>query len=131
MYYVAEIVSIVIQTLIFVRIKYYKFKAMKQTGVEDESTTWKNVFLNKMANQSIASVSTAFITIAGIFIVAMLANRLNVMNQKQMFEKQSMVIIVYLGVPAMFAYSVVLMLYVHHKKLRKAVWTELKERFHF
>jgi len=105
MYYVAEIVSIVIQTLIFVRIKYYKFKAMKQTGVEDESTTWKNVFLNKMANQSIASVSTAFITIAGIFIVAMLANKLNVMNQKQIFDKQSMVIIVYLGVPAMSIFN--------------------------
>ena len=115
----------------FIRIKYYKFKATKKIGPENESTNWKNVILDKMAKQSLASVTLTLVTVLGIIVVAMFANRLNAMDQKQMFENQSMIIVVYLGLPATFAYLFVIMMYIKHKKLRKAVWSELKERLGF
>lgn len=124
-YHVLEITSLLVQLVICIRIKYYKFQMKHKVQNED----LKHIFVAQMSKDSLVNLTTSLINILAIVALRYCTSKLDSMNYAQIIENRDLILFTYLIFPPLFAYVVIVMLYARHSKLRKSVWNELKESF--
>ena len=122
-YNTIELSSILLQIVVSMRIKFYKF----QTVSEQERSTFKSSFLFDVSKQSLATMSTNILNVITIIMALRIPAILSRMNADEMVQHQDLILFAYLVLPALFGYFVPLLFYIKHKKLRVAILNEYKD----
>ena len=122
-YNIVEISSILLQVVISLRIKFYKFSTMN----EQERSNFKSSFLFDVSKQSLATLSTNFLNVLAIVLALRIPAILSQMNAEEMVQHQNLILFAYLIVPPLLGYFVTSVFYIRHQKLRTSVWNEFLE----
>ena len=122
-YSTVEISSILLQIVISLRIKLYKFHAMN----EQERSNFKSSFLFDVSKQSLATLSTNFLNVLAIVLALRIPAILSQMNAEEMVQHQNLILFAYLIIPPLLGYFVTSVFYIRHQKLRTSVWNEFLE----
>ena len=120
---VVEISSFLLQIMIYLRIKFYKFQTMKK----QQRSNFKRSFLTDVSKQSLATMATNFLNVITICLSLVIPRILSEMNADEMVQHQNLILFAYLILPALFGYFFLFVFYIRHQKLRAAIWSEIME----
>ena len=122
-YGTVEFSSMLLQIIIYLRIKFYKFQTMKK----HQRSNFKRSFLIDVSKQSLATMATNFLNVITVCLSLLIAGILSRMNADEIVQHQNLILFAYLILPALFSYFFLLVFYIRHPKLRKAIGNEIME----
>ena len=123
-YNVVLLVSVLINLLVYVRIEFYKKKKGNKVGTRSVSV--KELFLQEVNFQSITTMTTNLINLAGIGIMVAISTHLSKVKPSEMHLNQNLFHLQYLVIPCFLYLFLISVHFIRHKPLRRTVMNELK-----